>query len=59
MGLFRQLRPKHRLRVSGPAIITVESGRASVTVQAENDVKIDHDKPAPRKAKLTPRRRKV
>jgi hypothetical protein len=58
MGLFRQLRPKHRIRVTGPATITVVSGRASVDVTAENDVKIDHDKPPPRKVKLTSRPRK-
>jgi hypothetical protein len=59
MGMFRQVRRRHRIRVSGPATITVESGRASVTVEADSQVKIEHDKPPPRKVKLTPPKRAV
>lgn len=45
MGLFRSVRKLHKIRVSGPAVITILSGRASVTIDAERSVKIDHDKP--------------
>ena len=53
MGLFKRLRRFHKIRVDGPATITVESGRAAVTVDADPTVKIQHEKPPPRKAKLT------
>ena len=49
MGLFRRIRRFDKLRVDGPATITVESGRAAVTVDADPTVKIQHDKPPPRK----------
>jgi hypothetical protein len=45
MGLFRSVRKLHKIRVDGPAVITIISGRASVTIEAERNVKIDHDKP--------------
>jgi hypothetical protein len=54
--MFRRIRKRERIRVTGPATIIVEAGRASVTVEADKSVEIHHDKPSKAKVSLTRRR---
>lgn len=55
MGLFRQVRVKHSIHVDGPATIRVTAGRASVEIQADKAVKIEHRQPKTTKRGLTRR----
>lgn len=48
MGLFRNVRRKHKIRVDGPATIEVRSGRASIEVHHGPGVKAEHDPPPPK-----------
>ena len=43
MALFRRIRKRHRIKVDGPATITVASGQASVHIEADKSVTIEVD----------------
>lgn len=57
-GLLRQCRRRDQLRIDGPAVIFVETGRPALLVRAAADVNIDHvrHKKSPTASKKKPNR---
>ena len=43
MALYRRIRKRNRIKVDGPATITVASGQASVHIEADKSVTIEVD----------------
>ena len=55
MALYRRIRKRHRIKVDGPATITVASGQASVHIEADKSVTIEVD--GAKKQKLSVRKK--
>jgi hypothetical protein len=55
MGYYRQMRKKDELHIDGPAVVIIERGRVSVTVEADRTTTINHKK---RRKRLAPQPRK-
>lgn len=53
MALYRQIRKRHKIKVDGPAVITVACGQACVHVEAAPAVKIEHEAPKTKYGGLT------
>lgn len=46
MVLFRQVRPRDRIKIPGPATIVVVGGRAAIEIHHAPGVKVEHQRPA-------------